>query len=202
MLFPRIFRINNRFHIEYTVKRFRQAKTSLVLTRQLPAVNEHPSDYPPIYDTSEEGLKRHYRQMWYDWIKSLPSVEQKQHEIAVQQRMKLPVNSLSSVPPTYNGVNFQKFVTRTHMMDGLPDQLLSINIDQELDEIREMFCEVLLSHYYNPWEANKTKKFHDYLTESGAGSKLVSSLISQCYGKLAMRNDHILNSTVSCAKCL
>ncbi|XP_035218358.1 28S ribosomal protein S30, mitochondrial-like [Stegodyphus dumicola] len=152
--------------------------------------------YPPIVDMSKEGQRRHNRQLWYDSIKALPTVEQKLYELAVQQRMKLLKYLLSSVPQTYRAVPFYQYITRTHFVDNLPERLLNMNVDDELNDIKSTLCDTLLKYYYNPWAKNKSKKFDDFLNEKAAGSGLVNMLISQCYKKLALKNDYILESMI------
>ncbi|KFM81242.1 28S ribosomal protein S30, mitochondrial, partial [Stegodyphus mimosarum] len=152
--------------------------------------------YPPIVDMSKEGQKRHNRQLWYDSIKAMPTVEQKLYELAVQQRMKLKKFLFTSVPQTYVAVPLNQYITRTHFVDSLPERLLKMNVDNELNDIKSTLCDTLLKYYYNPWAKNKSNKLDDYLNEKEAGSKLVNMLISQCYKKLAVKNDYILESMI------
>lgn len=170
-------------------------------SEELIHVKRETCEYPPIVDMSKEGQEMHCRKIWYNSVKTLPSVEEKLFELAIQQKLDLKTYTLSAVPPTYNGINLQNYVTRTHFIEDLPDIISKMNVDAEMDGIREVLCETLLNYYYNTWEKNKSKTLRDYLLEPNAGSKLASSLISQCYKKLSLRNDYIFNSTVSLFKC-
>lgn len=154
-------------------------------------------EYPPIIDTSDKGQDRYFRGIWYDSVKSLPSVEQKLYELAIQQKLDLKTYNLCIVPPMYNGIYYSNYITRTHLIHNLPNQFTSMNVDKELSEIREVLCETLLDHYCNVWKEKKFRSIYDYLSEKSAGSQLVQSLILQCYKKLALKNDYVLNSTVS-----
>lgn len=166
-------------------------------THQLIEVNENPCEYPEIFDMSEEGQKKHFRKLWYNSVRTLPTVEEKLHELAAQQKLELKTYTMSSVAPSYNGVNFQSYITRTHFIENLPKNIADMNVDSELEEIRDTLSETILNYYYNAWMHNKSKSLRDYVQEPNAGSKLVNSLISQCFKKLALRNDYVINSTVS-----
>lgn len=146
--------------------------------------------YPSIFDTSTEGRNRYERQIWYDSIKAMPTLEEKLHEIAVQQREDLKKYVISSVPPSYNGIYFYRYITRTHLVQELPDRLMKMNVEPEFSDVSDALEEVLTNYYYNPWT--------DYKSNQGrGGSNLVNNLISKCFQKMGLKNEHIRNSTVS-----
>ncbi|GIY52653.1 28S ribosomal protein S30, mitochondrial [Caerostris darwini] len=151
-------------------------------------------EYPPIIDMSPDGQRRHQRQLWYDSIEAMPTVEEKLYELAVQQRLKLKKYLLYSVPPSYNGIYFQRYITRSLLIEGLPDKINQINVENELSQIKDDLNKIVTNYYYNPWE-NEEKPLSHYLNEEKAGAKLLEQLICQCYKKLAPRNEHILEST-------
>lgn len=72
--------------------------------------------YPPIYDTSVEGVKQKIREEWYAAIRRLPSAEQKIYEITKHyghlSYMIEPVSRL------YNNLAIQQAITRTHLLKG------------------------------------------------------------------------------------
>lgn len=189
MFLSRIFRTKRILLSEFSVWGSR-------LTHQLIEVKDDPCQYPPILDVSDEGLKRIHRQMWYDSVKAMPSVEQKLHEIAVQQLMDLKTFTLSSVPSTYNAADFHSYITRTHFIRGLPKQLTDLSVDKELGEVKDSLYDVVLNFYCNCWNGSKKKMMHDLSTENDAGPTLANNLILQCYKKLGLKNDYIIDSTI------
>ncbi|CAL1299588.1 unnamed protein product [Larinioides sclopetarius] len=166
------------------------------MQHNLAKVTNQTCEYPPIVDMSEEGQRRHQRLLWYDSIKAMPTVEEKFYELAVQQRLDLKKYFLTCVPPSYTGIFFNQFITRTHLMEGLPDKINHINVEDELSDIKDTFNEVLLNYYHNPWQNKTSKQLSDYLSEKGAGARLLNQLVTQCFKKLASKNEHILESTI------
>ncbi|XP_054710050.1 LOW QUALITY PROTEIN: 28S ribosomal protein S30, mitochondrial-like [Uloborus diversus] len=180
-------------------KRFIYTKVYVNSSRpiqQLAVVNDEQCLYPPIIDTSKEGLQRHARQMWYDSIKALPTVEEKMYELALQQRSHLKVFQLNSICNTYVGVPFQSYITRTHVINGLPEHITGINVDQELDEIRNVFCEVLYKDIIRSWKANEQMNLSELFSKKDSGIRLLQALIAQSYKKLGRKNDYILESVI------
>lgn len=195
-MFHRLYRIKQMVSSEYLMLGSRFSHQMTVSENQ----KEFP-EYPLIVDTSDKGQARHFRGVWYDSVKSLPSVEEKLFELAIQQKLDLKTHTLSVAPPMYNGVHFHKYITRTHLIHDLPKQFTHMNVDKELSEIKDLLCETLFDHYCNIWKERKFKYIYQYLSEKNAGSELVNSLVLQCYKKLALRNDYVLNSTVSQNMC-
>ncbi|GBL89847.1 28S ribosomal protein S30, mitochondrial [Araneus ventricosus] len=191
-----IFRNSSRVTIFCKRLKFSINCLSIRLQHKLAEVTNQTCEYPPIVDMSKEGQRRHQRQMWYDSIKAMPTVEEKLYELAVQQRLHLKKYFLTCVPPSYTGIFFNQFITRTHLMEGLPDKINNINVEDELSDIKDTFNEVLLNYYHNPWQSKTSKQLSDYLSEKGAGSRLLNQLITQCYKRLASKNEHILESTI------
>lgn len=177
-------------HFSIYGSRFSHQMTDLTVIE-----NEYPQ-YPPIVDMSPEGQNKHFRGVWYDSIKTLPTVEQKLYEMAIQQKLDHKTYTLSLAPPMYNAMNFYKYITRTHIINDMPVQFRNMNLDKELVDIRDTLCETLLDHYCNIWRREKFKNLHDYLDGRNAGSALANSLILQCYKKLALRNEYVYNSTI------
>nr|AII97710.1 BLTX323 [Nephila pilipes] len=180
------------YRLKYSISYF----TAFRLQHQLAERNNESCIYPPIVDMSTEGQRRHQRQLWYDSIKAMPTVEEKLYELATQQRVGLKKYILSAVPPTHNSIFFQKYVTRSHLIEELPNKLNFMNVEKELSDIKDILNEVLLTYYSNSWQNNKSKQLSDYLLEKDAGAVLLNQLIAKCYKKLAVRNEHILQSTI------
>lgn len=197
MMFNQLYRI--------TQTRLRSGNSMLgsrIAHQIIPSENQKEfAEYPLIVDTSDKGQDRYFRGVWYDSVKSLPSVEQKLYELAIQQKLDLKTHTLSVAPPMYNGVYFHNYITRTHLIQDLPKQFTHMNVDKELAEIKDVLCETLFDHYSNIWKEKKFRYIYQYLSEKSAGSELVNSLVLQCYKKLAIRNDYVLNSTVSHNMC-
>ncbi|KAF8786876.1 hypothetical protein HNY73_008534 [Argiope bruennichi] len=196
MVFHFIFRNPLRTTMFYKQLNFSINYINIRLQHQLAEITRQTCEYPPIVDMSEEGQRKHQRQMWYDSIKTMPTVEEKLYELAVQQRLHLKKYFLTCVPSSYTGIFFHQFITRTHLIEGLPDKINDINVEDELSDIKNTFNEVLLNYYHNPWQSQRPKQLSDYLIEKNAGSRLLNQLITQCYKRLASRNDHILESTI------
>ncbi|KAG8193842.1 hypothetical protein JTE90_029574 [Oedothorax gibbosus] len=166
------------------------------LQHQLAEIKNEAPNYPPIIDPSDEGQKRHQRQLWYDSIKAMPTAEEKLYELSVQQRVRSTKHVIKDVPNIYTGIHFQNFITRTHLEKDLPDKLKMINVDTELSEIRDVLNEVLYNYYCNAFKHRSPKQLSDFLSEEEPGSSLAKSLIAQCSKKLAVRNEYIMNSTI------
>lgn len=180
------------FRLKYSV-------SLLTVFRQQHQLAERSNEsciYPPIVDMSVEGQRRHQRQLWYDSIKAMPTVEEKLYELATQQRVGLKKYLLSAVPPTYNSIFFQRYITRSHFIEKLPDKICFLNVEKELSDVKDILNDVLHTYYCNPWQNNTSKQLSDYLQEKEAGAELLNLLISKCYKKLAVRNDYILQSTI------
>lgn len=96
-----------------------------------PAASEYTEtpQYPPIYDTSPEGIRKQVRKEWYAAIRRLPSAEQKIYEITKHyghlSYMIEPVGRL------FNGLAIQQAITRTVLLHELPPSYSTT--DLELD---------------------------------------------------------------------
>ncbi|GFY58628.1 39S ribosomal protein S30, mitochondrial [Trichonephila inaurata madagascariensis] len=180
------------FRMKYSVS----CLTAFRQQHQLAERNNESCIYPPIVDMSVEGQRRHQRQLWYDSIKAMPTVEEKLYELATQQRVGLKKYILSAVPPTYSSIFFQRYITRSHLIEGLPNKLHLMDVEKELSDVKDVFNEALHTYYFNPWQSNGSKQLSDYLLEKNAGAVLLNQMIAKCYKKLAGRNYHILKSTI------
>lgn len=193
-------KLGSRFRHDYVTSDSKMYTRFLHPTSLSENLKEIP-EYPPIIDTSDKGQDRYFRGLWYDSVKSLPSVEEKLYELAIQQKLEHKIHTLSVAPPMYNGVYFNNYITRTHLIQNLPKQFTHMDVDKELTEIKDVLCETLFDHYCNIWKERKFKYIYEYLSAKNAGSELVKSLVLQCYKKLALRNDYVFNSTVSHNMC-
>lgn len=87
--------------------------------------------YPPIFDTSTEGIKKQIRLDWYKAIRNLPSAQEKIYEITKHYSHLSYL--LEPTMKTYNALPIQKYITRTELLDQLPDNYLEKNnIDESL----------------------------------------------------------------------
>lgn len=158
------------------------------------AVSNECPNYPPIIDMSNEGQRRHRRQLWYDSIKRLPTAEQKLYELGLQQRADLRLYFVSACAPTYEGTSFYHYITRTHFIDGLPEKL-TFDVENQFNDVKDSLCDVLLKYYYNAWQKDQ-RTLADHLAENYSGTKLLNSLLSQCYKKFSLTHEHLLESTI------
>lgn len=107
--------------------------------------------YPPIFDSSKEGIKKQIRLEWYNAIRRLPSGEQKIYEITKHYGHLSYI--LEPVSKLYNSLAIQQGITRTHLMHSLPE---SYNVkNTELDENLKL---ALLSSISNRLFSTKSRK--------------------------------------------
>lgn len=88
-------------------------------------------EYPPIFDSSSEGIKQQIRLDWYAAIRNLPSAQEKIYEIT--KHYSHLSYFLEPTMKTYNALPIQKYITRTELLDKLPvNYLENDNIDESL----------------------------------------------------------------------
>nr|XP_027202450.1 28S ribosomal protein S30, mitochondrial-like [Dermatophagoides pteronyssinus] len=97
-------------------------------------------EYPPIYQPTNEGIQKQIRLDWYNAIRRLPTAEQKIYEITKHYgHLSLMIDPVMA---TYNGLPSQKFITRTHLINGLPDSYRSTDL-QNVDNIEHLRQQIL-----------------------------------------------------------
>lgn len=103
----------------------------------LPVENEEYSkepEYPEIYDRSSEGVKLKVRKEWYAAIRRLPTAQQKIFEITKHYAHLTYL--MEPVQKQYNQLPLQQYITRTHLIKGLPDQFNSNGtVDENLKSL-------------------------------------------------------------------
>ncbi|XP_015906879.1 large ribosomal subunit protein mL65 [Parasteatoda tepidariorum] len=155
----------------------------------------NPQEYQPIVSMEREDQKKYQRQFYYDTIKALPTVEQKLYEISQFHRPKQLRYLIPALAKSYNGIFFQRYITRTHLINHLPENFSLMDVDKEYTEVSDVFKQTVSSFYKNDWKSSDLN-YQDYLCNKRDCSKLLNLLILQCFKKLALKNDYILESTI------
>ncbi|KAG7173504.1 28S ribosomal protein S30-like [Homarus americanus] len=81
--------------------------------------------YPPIVDMSRRAKKKRLKTAWHDKITKLPTVEQKLMELNLPKYYGYWSGHLIDVCPKLLGLNFIQYATRTHVVNGLPEEYYS-----------------------------------------------------------------------------
>jgi len=108
-------------------------------------------EYPPCFDFSLHGRKRLAKQVWYDSIKALPTVQEKLLELCLdkdgQGKRWSRVCVLSSFPPHYNTLPLKLHCTRTHLKEGLPDVYDRVNVDALTEFIKPTVINAIIEAF-------------------------------------------------------
>lgn len=99
-------------------------------TDERPEFTDEP-EYPPLNDGSRNGVRTQVRLDWYDKVKSLPTVDQKLHEICRLGTHQMP--HINNWIKSYNSLPLAQYATQTHLIDKLPDRY-SLKRIQDGDE--------------------------------------------------------------------
>uniref|UniRef100_A0A6G1SAJ4 28S ribosomal protein S30, mitochondrial n=1 Tax=Aceria tosichella TaxID=561515 RepID=A0A6G1SAJ4_9ACAR len=86
-----------------------------------PEIEEYSQEpeYPPLNEASKEGLRAQVRLDWYETLKTLPTVEQKLYEIDRHASHRMA--HINNWLPTCNSLPFAQYLTRTHLIESLPN---------------------------------------------------------------------------------
>lgn len=96
-------------------------------------------EYPEIVDDSKFGRMKRFRMEWYDGLKRLPCAQEKVFEMSKHFRFFSMM--LSPTHKQYHQIDFQKYITRTHLVSGgLPDQY-NIDVDALSDKVKDLILD-------------------------------------------------------------
>jgi hypothetical protein len=99
-------------------------------TEGLPEFSEEP-EYPPVFDSSKEGLKRYHRDQWIKTLREYPTVEEKQFWMNARRYYGFKTFMLNPLFEPYGAFDFMRYCTRTQFITGLPQQFY----DEELNPV-------------------------------------------------------------------
>lgn len=85
-------------------------------------------EYPPLNDGSLPGLRRQIRLDWYDSLKRMPTAEMKMHEITKHRDQNIA--HFNNWLPNYNSLPLVKYMTRTHLIESLPQSYQVVYADE------------------------------------------------------------------------
>ncbi|OTF75151.1 ribosomal protein S30-like protein, partial [Euroglyphus maynei] len=98
-------------------------------------------EYPPIYEPTSDGKRKQIRLDWYQAIRRLPTAEQKIYEITKHYgHLSLMIDPVMS---TYNGLPTQQSITRTHLINELPESYRSNDNLTNVDNIEHLRQQIL-----------------------------------------------------------
>lgn len=121
------------------VKYGKQKKYSISAVREIEDENKNAIEpvYPPIEDLSWNAKKKRKRQVWYDKIKSLKTIEEKLLELNMPKYYGWKSVLLDEYFVPYNSLSHAQHVTRTHIMKepGLPSYYNSVISTEQLDNM-------------------------------------------------------------------
>lgn len=141
-------------------------------------------NYPRILDATPEGKLRNERQKFYDHVLSLPTAEEKLLAITSwNYKPRVKVFRMSAAALTCNGVPFQQYVTRSHLIHGLPQKYQETNVDETLNFLQPHLFRVIAQNLSDRWKTGF--KF---------GQKATYELVSQIYRILSLKHDFLLHS--------
>lgn len=109
--------------------------------KEIEGYSEQP-EYPPLNDGSQKGLNTQVRLDWYDSLKSIPTVDNKMHEI--MKHCSHYVANINNWLPTHNSLPLAQYLTQTHLISSLPERydIDKETIDQSLvDEVRTILLD-------------------------------------------------------------
>lgn len=150
------------------------------------------AEYPPILDMSKKGKRQRKKEVWYEKITKLPTVEQKFMELNMPKYYGYWSCQLHDTWRTMNGLPFVKYATRTHTVNTLPDNYYSeVKSDAEkvAYDIKDQ-VEALIDLNFNT-TLNRRNSNKDIATES-----FFLGLHKIVNGVLSSSIDHIKDSVV------
>ncbi|KAH9506985.1 Structural constituent of ribosome [Dermatophagoides farinae] len=104
-------------------------------------------EYPPIFEPTTEGKRKQIRLDWYNAIRRLPTAEQKIYEITKHYgHLSLMIDPVMA---TYNALPAQQFITRTHLINGLPESYRSTNNDRKnIEHLRQQILAIIAGRLF------------------------------------------------------
>lgn len=146
--------------------------------------------YPPIRVHGFEGDDRYNRQLWYDHIKKLPTVEQKLIELTAFDKRFMSI--IRTDIPLYNTLPFYQYYTKTRLIEGLPEKFENIEImDEEYESVKEHFLENFKINYLSIQTDDPVEK------EWIGGNLAFHQAISTVMPTMCKQYSHLLKTQVT-----
>lgn len=105
--------------------------------------------YPPILHISAEARREREKQSYYEEIKNVPTVEEKQIKLNMPKYYGFQCFLMVEDKAAYNTLPLMQHITRTHLIESsaLPTYYDNINVDNIIESIKSDIEEIILLEY-------------------------------------------------------
>ncbi|XP_018321270.1 39S ribosomal protein S30, mitochondrial [Agrilus planipennis] len=158
--------------------------------------------YPPILNLSPEKKLERKKDAYYEEIKKVKTVEEKQIKLNMPRYYGFKCYMLEEERIPYNNLAFTQHITRTHIIhqNNLPSYYDTINIDSSIPDIKEDIEEALILEHEGYMKSHEIKR-EDFTLEKGELEKIYSKNIIYQINRILLNSlnsnyPHIINSQV------